>query len=499
MEKSNNTCIDIESSYKEFKDELRKYSLLESVYVIWCYSRNLTFHRPFPQDIELPIDFNPSSNIELRKIKGIPEFEQDFLIKEIILNCTQLYTGHTLRRVANLSKLVNILRLVLREEVSKNLVTETDLLVELNRMLHNQQKWQHHNQNTIMRYYKVFGYDELNKMVQEKLGITTKELIIAGFYLFFESGKQFINPYPILDSFSNKILSKNVFEVIFKHYAISIEAAKEELEKHQKINENILYTYNPLNATPILLYDRGFICPMPYLLFEQIVRGIYYLIRENKNFANSFGAAFQEYIGEVINKSVNSENIKVLGEEKFGKQVKQTADWIIIDNNSILFIECKTKRMTVDSKTEFDIKNGLESDLRKMAEFITQLYKTYVDYTQNKYPHVPFDNKKFFFPLVITFEEWYVRHNLFMQPLLKKIVIENFTKINLDTSLLDKYPYHVRSSQEFERDIQLINNLGIKNYFERNEKNDLFDYSKSFPYEDVFKQEFIEIFQAPFK
>lgn len=290
-----------------------------------------------------------------------------------------------------------------------------------------------------------------------------------------------------------------MIELFLQYFSIPIEIAKIEIKEHQQMNENIFYSYNPLLAKPILTSKNSFLCPIQLLLFFQFTGGIYYNIVKEKGFENAFGSSFQSYIGEVLYKCCNNPSLKIIAEEKYGKQVKRTTDWILLESNAVLFIECKAKRMTFGSKSELDLDGGLKADLEKMATFITQIYKTYIDYTKGKYPNLPFYPSITFFPLIVTLEDWYINLNPSIAHQLHSLVIANVEANNLDSTLIERFPYHIRSTADFERDIQLINTLGIHEYFDKLANNTLNDFIKGFRYNNPFEDEIDKTFFEPFR
>lgn len=495
MNKTNDFILGL---YKPFRNQIRNYYLLDSLYLIWGYSRNFTFNLPFPIDIEKPSDFNPHNNIDHRRYRGIPEFEQEFLFKEFILNCDTVPTKKTLKHKDKLAKLINYLRFSLNDEIDKHYTIKSDFFLEFNRMAHRQFIWQTgYNQNVIFRHYKIYSNAEVAPLIFKKFNLTTWELFILGFFFFRWTGEHFRTKLPFTSKIS--LLTNDMIETFFKHFSITIEQAKKELKECQEMNENLFYSYNPLLARPILIYQNTFSCPIQLLLFWQITSGIYYSIVKEPGFENAFGNSFQSYIGEVLYKCCNQAKLEIKEEKKYGKEEKRTTDWIVTDDNAVLFIECKTKRMTIVSKSELNIEKGLELDLKKMSLFITQLYKTYLDYREGKYPHLTFDPSKKFIPLVATLEPWYINMNPKILGLLKNFVVENLIANNIDASIIDKFPYHIRSSEDFEKDIQLINSLGILGYFNKIETNELNDYIQDFNYSNVFEGDFEKIFVEPLR
>lgn len=498
MGKFDNFNIPIFSLYKPFRNQLRTYNLFESLYLIWSYSRNFTFNYPFPIDVELPTKFDPNSDLLLRRYYSLPEFELEFLLKESIINCHCELSESSLKQIVNLSSIINYLRFTIRDGIDKYYSSSTDIFVEYNRSIHNQFRWQNGvRPETVLRYYKIFTEEGMHQIIKNKFNLSPHDLFITGFYVFVTTGRNFRTPLPIKPDFNS--ITDEMFEVFFNHFSITLEQAKKELKECQQMNENFLYSYNPLIARPILLHQNSVLCPIPLMIYWQITSGLYYLIKDENGFSNAFGESFQKYIGEIINKSGKGVNYKVLAEEKYGKEEKRTVDWIIEDQSCVLFIECKAKRMTMISKSELDIKLGLEADLKMMAKFITQIYKTYIDFTSDKYPQIKYDGSKYFVPLVVTLEDWNLRTNLILTQLLREYVIENFKKIDLDASLIDTFPYHMRSTEEFERDIQIIYSLGLKEYFEKVNKNELLSYSESFKCKNPFEGEFEKIFVGPLK
>jgi hypothetical protein len=486
----------IYSLYKPFRNQIRNYNLLDSLYLIWGYSRNFTFNLNFPSDIEKPNGFLPHEDINHRRYYSIPEFEQEFLLKEFILNCDAWQTKYSLKQKNKLSKLVNYLRFSFIDEIDKHFTTQGDFLLEFNRMAHRQFNWQlGYNPKEIFRYYKVYADKEVSTIIKNKFKLTTYEIFIIGFFFFRWSAEHFRTNLPFTSEFT--LISDEMIEIFFQNFSMSMEEAKEELKASQQMNENLFYSFNPLRAKPILVYQNTFICPIQLLLFWQITGGIYYSIVKELGFENAFGNSFQNYIGEVLRKCCDNPNLKIIAEEKYGKEEMRTTDWILTDENAILFIECKAKRMTMLSKSELNIQLGLEGDLKKMASFITQLYKTYIEYTEDKYPQIAFDSSKKFIPLVITLEAWYINLNPRIWKMLREKVIENFNKRKISVSLIDNFPYHIRSSEDFEKDIQLINSLGILGYFDKVTKNELHDYIQNFNYCNPFEGEFEKIFIEP--
>ena len=146
------------SLYKPLRNQLSSYNLIDSLQLIWGYSRNYTFNLPLPSDIQHHPKFSPSDDIFNRRLYGLKEFELELLMKEFIINCNLLPAKHSLKEFKNFTKLIIYLHSKLQEEIDKNFTTKGDILLEFNRMAHSQFKWQlGYDQKIIFRYNKVFA------------------------------------------------------------------------------------------------------------------------------------------------------------------------------------------------------------------------------------------------------------------------------------------------------------------------------------------------------
>ena len=481
--------------YRPLRNLLNGFNTLDSLYVIWGYSRNYTFNYDFPNDIEKLRGFNPKEkDLHNRKYYGgLFDHELEFLLREIIINGDFRKKSASLKSAKYSIKLVNYLRGPLSDGLSKTINMKDNLFLEFNRLAHNQFDWQMgYSIKTVFRYNLIYSDAAVSKIIFDKLGLTPNQILLIGSLLFSYTGTNFITP--LITSSTTDLITVEMINIYLSHFATTIKEVRQELKEYQQINENLLYTYNPLCARPIILEKDGMICPMPMLIFWQMTSGIYYCICDSVNFSHAFGDSFQKYVGTVLEKSCDNGNFQIYPEETFGKQHKRTSDWMVSDIDSILFIECKTKRMRLDSKTELDSNNGLNNDLKLMAGFITQLYKTYLDYKLGLYPSIGYDESKTFIPLVLTLEDWGVNFNHLIMETITNLTEIEFQKANLDTSLLKEFPFNIKCASEFENDIQLINELGIKDYFEKCRTNQITEYSKNFKFKDIYKDEYSKIF-----
>jgi hypothetical protein len=492
---------EIYNLYKPFRNKISKYYLLdECLYLVWAYSRNLLFDYPFPNDIEILPTYNPSDIVNIRRAKGIPEFFLEFLAKEFIINCNNYTTTKSILKKEEFMKVGKYVSNEMYITIENISITKNDALLEFYRKAHSQIKGQKSfNRDTILRYYSIYSSEKLNAIILNKLGLNAYQFFSIAFLFFTWTAKNFKTKLPISSDIPN--LPTELIEKFLNHFSIKIDDAKINLKSYQEINENLFYTYNPLYSTPILIVDDYFLCPTPLSIYWLLQDGLYHNIVNESGFSDAFGPAFEKHIGYILAKCCTN-NFSIYSETNYGNSTSRTTDWIIEDKESVLFLECKTKRPTLNTKTKLDPESekGIIYDLRKLSVEIRKLYTTFLDFTKGKYSNIQYDSTKNIFLSVITLEDWYFELNPKMEEMLMELVHQSFNEKNMDVQLIEQYPYRIFSAEVFEREIQIINSIGINNYFHlinNNQLNDLNEIRNTIEYTDVFNPSCYDIFDIP--
>jgi hypothetical protein len=205
--------------------------------------------------------------------------------------------------------------------------------------------------------------------------------------------------------------------------------------------------------------------PVPSLLLRRFTDGLFYEICGEDGFAAAYGDAFQLYVGEILSKVNFNGNFQVIAEEryKFKKEDKRSADWMITDSSANLFIECKTKRLRAQAKFSFD-DSILAEDLTKLADGVTQLYKTIIHYKVDAYSRFK-NNGKQIYPVLVTIEDWMIFGPKIYNILDQKIQ-SNLSKLNIPADILNEMPYTVCSVDELEIAMHVINRHSIAEVME---------------------------------
>jgi hypothetical protein len=243
------------------------------------------------------------------------------------------------------------------------------------------------------------------------------------------------------------------------------------------------------------------------LLFWRFTSGLYYELISVPRFANEFGEGFQSYVGEVTTRIYSGNpRFEIIPEHEYwvGKHKKRTVDWIITDQTSALFLECKAKRVSLQSKTALTDFAPLEKDINSMASAIVQVYKTIGDYDKNSYPCFPFNKGRKIYPAVATLENWWMAGKV-MHEKLAEAVRSRLVRARLPLALIDTHPYSVWAIQEMETGFQIVNKVGIQEFMD-GKLNDpqmsqldlhtymIGRYKSHFPMEGFFSDEYDKAF-----
>ncbi len=465
----------------------------------------------------MPEDIDVAPNILAAKNwaeKNVYPWELETIAKELIINSTYstlpLVCPKTLKRSQYFAGAVNKLK-DLENNIARTYSTKENVLIELYRIIHRQLPWQNlPSAEQLTRYFKIFSYPSVDDLVRNRIGIPVRELYLIGMLFTGAYLKHSAINLPI--TLTYKELNSDKIETFLKYFSKNIDTLKELIKKEQEINDKFVYSYSSLRAYPIIkMVYRGkerLVCPLPTLLFWRITSGIYYEICNEKYFGAAFGTAFQNFVGEVIERASSNKSIISISEREYyvGKSRKDTVDRIIYDKDAVLFIECKTRRMKMSAKIELHDDKPIKEGLEEMAEFILQIYKTIADYRGGKYPTLRYEQEKKIFPLILTLENWFIFGDKLIEDL-RALIVRKINDKNLPLELLEEAPYSICSLEEFEKLIQIIQKVGIQKVLET--KCRVGEYNKwgfgpflthKFPEESrsarfLFKNEYDTLFQ----
>lgn len=430
-------------AYEPLRNNIAKCNLEISLEYIWEYFRGQSVNLSQPNKTPFP-------------------WEMSLLAREIILNCSS--SGD--KKIGGyIQKIINQIRYT--ENIAiKDQLNQSNVFFEMHRIVHRQFPWQIRNDmNVFIRCYKIFGERHVEDVLIRETGLTMRKLYVMGLAV---SGH--LLEYPGINSeqdYSSFGIDNQSTSTFFKKISTDIVSLRQRTKEVQSYDNQWAYTLNPLEGTPLVCIDlkhpNRLHCPIPQFLMQRITRGIFYDLINATDFGNPYGLAFQEYIGEVISERFPNSQYTLMAESeyKIGKKRKDGVDWILSDFSANTFIECKTKRLNLEAKTSLNY-DVLEKQLEVLAEAIVQLYKNIKDaiaghsnWTINDLP---------IYPVLVTLEDWYMSNPSTIE-VLNLDIIEKLSELNICLSVLERMPYTIVSTNDFEAISHVIAAVGIQKFF----------------------------------
>jgi hypothetical protein len=460
--------MDVFQEYKPLRNKVAQLCIEDALGVIWAYCNYLQMDDfQFPrQQIEVRPEF---LNLELPR-GWVPEWELELLAKEVVINAgTAAWRGRTLRTWNTLAEIVNSLK-SLEDRIYGAFGSPESVLVEMIRMAHRQFIWQGNRPSAslIVRYFKIFSRPAIDEICQARIGLDIWQTYMCGVACI----GHFLHRPTLTVPFTSNIdaLPIELFEKFFAFMSKPIYELRAVLKSEQQYNANFAYAYNSLRAYPLVKMlcqgNWALVCPLMTLLCWRFTGGLYYELINVPEFANEFGAGFQRYVGDVIERACPNP-MRRLDEREYwrGKSKKRSVDWIVADECAALFIECKAKRLSWGAKVSLTDLGALEADIDTMAAAVVQVYKTLADYLANSYPHFPFKEGRKIFPTVVTLEHWRMFGPVMMAKL-DEAVASRISAARLPADLCERMPYSVWAIEDLEAGLQLMHANGIADFME---------------------------------
>jgi hypothetical protein len=257
-------------------------------------------------------------------------------------------------------------------------------------------------------------------------------------------------------------LKQNFTDADIARFFNLVSLTPEEFEEKMKLPRYKLdrfesFNPNPLVAWPIIkLRSNKWVVPIFPYLFRRGTEQIFYdvIAHKGRDFAGFFGYVFEEYTDRILGTGDNA--YRVIREIRYSSdgQTRDTCDRIVIKNGDAILIECKTKRLKLETKFTAD-EQLLRDDLTDVAKdndksgivsAIRQLYRTEHDIRRNCRGLEEL-NKRItgrMYPMVLVLDPYYLANG----PYIKRIITEELKKG--DVSITD-YNWQIVDARGFER------------------------------------------------
>ena len=439
--------------YKPFRNYMRRLSLAESLVNVWRYSLHILNDAPLPADYA--IGKPPFEPIK----RNVWPWELDILAREIVLNATTK-GDHSLRRWNDLAGAINHINR-LDNEAYVAFGDQREVLLEMHRIVHRQFPWQTGvGVNPLMRAFRIFGRGAVEAIVIREFGLTMRQILLIGMAMIghFQKSAGMSN-YDC----SELGVPQDSSRAFFARLTSTIDALRDLTVKQQSYDPDWTYAWNPLEATPLVSFDQNHpervICPIPFYLLRRISTGIFYDLVNGPDFDNAFGESFQIYVGEVIEFASKPPRFAIMPEESYyiGSKKFHGVDWVLSDNTGHLFIEAKTKRLTLGAKIR-SVNDDLDRDIVTMATAIVQHYQNILRALDGKTRWKP-DGLPIY-PLILTLENWFI-FSPSVVDILNNQVDRLLHERDVSEQVLTDMPFTIASAHEFEAASQVIAQVGV--------------------------------------
>lgn len=166
--------------------------------------------------------------------------------------------------------------------------------------------------------------------------------------------------------------------------------------------------FNVLWSRPLISIGQELICPLPVLVANRVADGIRFDLREamrveglGNRFSQNFGLLFEEYIGRLLKWSYGEE--KVHHEPIYGKPEKGGPDWVVIDGDTAVLIECRTRTLRVETRALAEFED-VRDDVRKMFVDTLIKYPSKIQDLMSGRTGLDFSGVVSVVPLIVTYE-----------------------------------------------------------------------------------------------
>ncbi len=239
----------------------------------------------------------------------------------------------------------------------------------------------------MVRYSRIFGHPKVEPIVKAKTDLSAKQLFTIGAVSWIKYASQYFCVYYPLDTLEIPGITPPDYDKFMQLYSLPIKAMKQRLAAERKLDDTFMYQFHALQSHPLIFTEfnkrPAHICPIPTLLFWRITSGLFYDLIKEPGFDNAFGTSFQDYIGDMLEKTFDGTSTTVYPEEPDTRPKR--ADWIIDQPTSFMLVECKTKRMTIGAKTTIQDDYELYAQLEVIGKAVVQSYQALEAYKNGKY------------------------------------------------------------------------------------------------------------------
>lgn len=458
---------EIEKLYRPFRTFASTLSVSTSLLSIWRTARYLDANslgqtKPFPFP-EVERAFGKSNPFELT----IYQWDVELLAREALMHGS-VWGSQSLVQWSSFATGINHIRRIEDGMVPLQLQHDPDaVLKDIHRIAHRQFPWQSSRHGNVVRYWKILSDPVLSAALREITGLDTTQLMRMALLTF----GHFLDE-PLLrlgQDYSSLGINSEVATNFLLSISERFDSLRTETLKAQKYDFDWVYSFNPLVAKPFLRVSHQtgeyIQCLFPTLALNRMSERLHHDLMQTERFGVPIGSAFENYIFEYAERSLPKKRFAVSPETPYriGKQTKHGVDLIIEDGEAAIFIECKTKRLTVPGKFASDgVKLGSEIDT--LASMVIKHYRNVLDALDGKTTWQVRACK--IFVLIVTLDDWRlfgIHTPLMVAAAIKKALVAR----GMDEGLWDRMPCLLVSADDFEIATDIMTKTGIEKFFDK--------------------------------
>jgi hypothetical protein len=281
--------------YKPFRNQLRKMALRPALEHIWRYQQRAAV----------------SGVIKLRtKVDG-PDFE--IYVWELHLLCREILL-HAAGDQDTISSHLGLFRMIdhirrINDGISERTINSgDDAMRGLHTLVHQQARWQYSRDEARMfRAFHIYNDYELAPIFEQATGLSVSAMFLLALAIGGAAKKQAgTNASQDYSAFGVTPEARDIF---FKMTGTTLMNIRRNLEALRRDDEGWEFTWNPVEATPLINLDNDqthlFWCPLPDFLLRRITEGLFYDLGKSKSqfgieFGNEYGRAFERYVSHVL-------------------------------------------------------------------------------------------------------------------------------------------------------------------------------------------------------
>ncbi|MBR4227951.1 MAG: hypothetical protein IKR72_02495 [Bacteroidales bacterium] len=509
--------------YREIKpvlNKLSKYNVYDSLDVISIYLRAIIAQkeRSTIQDIEAP------------EYYAIELYFADFLIVNAIIYCSETKGELSLRKQNDRYRIFKPVA-ELNDEVHK-MQSEKEPLVCFVSYMFNQI-----NMNlpgnalvSIYRYLYLYDAESIKNVMQKKMGISLDYYFRAALYVYCSFRNGHIH-YKEKDLLNTKFRNADYIPAIrrvLNDISLELTDLRHLCKDYCSYESDKIFNYYndaPHVRFPLIRCFDGYCCIVPDYIMAALLDGLYYALEipNHPDIRQEFATNFENYVGMLLEIALDDSNISFCREitYKAGRQGSQkTSDWILRDSDSICFLDCKLKRISIAGKRAIEVddnlikqiidsqpfsgknkhdvieslEEGLTKDLILLGMDLGKIYACFEDYKQGIIPGLEYDTDKKQYACLVTLEDGYINTPEYKKRIVQ--IAQSYCEFKTGRhNIINEKDVLLLSVNQLERSLEMMADMGVSKCLDNSPILDLQGHRKI---ADSLMERFAERIYYPF-